>query len=206
MRKLLGLLLLLGSGAWGQITSIPNLPGVGAITSSTPVTVLAEFRAALCQNATAILAFGTPTSNPAAAACVTGSNTQLGVADFDASTDQSVQDALRLPPTFTGAVDLDIEWFAAATSGDVIWAVQTACVAATESVDPSFNTASTVTDTAQGTTNRMNTASISSVTITGCATNERLLFKFYRDADAGGDTMTGNARLVSLRFTIRRTL
>lgn len=165
---------------------------------------LITFTAANCQGTSAFTAFATPAANAPAATCVTGSNTNYATLDFDAATDESVQYHFPLASDWTGNIDISFRWRAAATSGDVIWAVQTACVADGETGDPAFNTASTVTDTAKGTTLQFNDASISAITVTGCAAGEELFFKLYRDADAGGDTMAGDAQLIWARFTTRR--
>lgn len=163
--------------------------------------------AAACTNATAGLMWDTPTSNAGAAACITGTNTQKGVIDFDAGTDESIQATIMLESDWTtGNLDVTFKWLAAATTGDVIWGIQTICVADAETDDPAFNTASTVTDTAKGTTNQTNDASITNVTKTGCAAGELMHIKIYRDADAGGDTMTGDARLIGAMLTYRRAM
>ena len=164
------------------------------------------FAAAGCNNATASPLWDLPTTNAAAAACITGTNTQKGVLDFDATTDESAQVHLMLTAVWSGAVDVVIKWLAAATSGDVVWAVQTICVADAETDDPAFNTASTVTDTAKGTTNQTNDAAITGVTATGCAAGELMHVKISRDADNGSDTMTGDARLIGMELTVRRAM
>ena len=164
------------------------------------------FAAAGCNNATASPLWDLPTTNAAAAACITGTNTQKGVLDFDAATDESAQVHVALPADWSGAVDVRIKWLAAATSGDVVWAVQTICVADAETDDPAFNTASTVTDTAKGTTNQTNDAAITGVTATGCAAGELMHVKISRDADNGSDTMTGDARLIGMELTLRRAM
>lgn len=162
------------------------------------------FAAAGCNNATATSFYDLPTSNPAAAACITGTNTQKGVLDFDAATDESGQVSLALPSDWSGNIDLKYKWLAAATSGNVVWAVQTSCVADAETDDPSWNTASTVTDAAKGTTLQTNDASMTSITVTGCAAGELLHLRLFRDADNASDTMTGDARLIGAELTIRR--
>lgn len=162
------------------------------------------FAAAGCNNATATSFYDLPTSNAPAAACITGTNTQKGVLDFDAATDESAQVSLALPSDFTGAIDVKYKWLAAATSGSVVWGVQTSCVADAETDDPSWNTASTVTDAAKGTTLQTNDASITGVTATGCAAGELLHLRFFRDADNGSDGMTGDARLIGAEVTLRR--
>lgn len=162
------------------------------------------FAAAGCNNATATSFYDLPTSNPAAPACITGTNTQKGVLDFDAATDESAQVSLALPSDWSGNIDLKYKWLADATSGSVVWGVQTSCVADAETDDPSWNTASTVTDAAKGTTLQTNDASMTSITITGCAAGELLHLRFFRDADNGSDDMTGDARLIGAELTLRR--
>lgn len=165
-----------------------------------------SYVAAVCQNTTATLGANTPTANPAVAACVTGTNTQFGTADFAAASDLSMQGHFMLPADFTGTIDWKGKWFSATTSGNVVWQVATTCVAAGETSDPAFNTASTVTSAAQGTTLWQQDAAITGVTITGCAAGEELYWKIERNAGAGSDTMNGTAKLVSFVFLVRRAI
>ncbi|MDA8113515.1 MAG: hypothetical protein M0Z43_02145, partial [Acidithiobacillus sp.] len=165
--------------------------------------------AAGCNNATAASFLDLPTTNAAAAACITGTNTQKGVLDFDAATDESGQVTIMLPADATqltsgGGIDVAVKWLAAATTGSVVWGVQTSCVATAETDDPSWNTATTVTDAALGTTLQTNDAAIADVTATGCAAGELLHLLVYRDADNGSDDMTGDARLIGFEVTYRR--
>lgn len=162
------------------------------------------FAAAGCNNTTATSFYDLPTANAAAAACITGTNTQKGVLDFDAATDESGQVSLALPSDWSGAIDVKYKWLAAATSGNAVLAVQTSCVADAETDDPSWNTASTVTDAAKGTTLQTNDAAITGVTATGCAPGELMHLRFFRDADNGSDTMTGDVRLLGAEVTLRR--
>ena len=161
---------------------------------------------ALCQNATASLAWSTPVTNPAVAACVTGTNTQYGVAQFADSANLSIQRSFPLHTDFTGAIDVFGKWRTSATSGDVVWQVATICVADAETGDPAFNTASTVTDTAKGTTLQWNDFSITGITITGCAAGEELMLKVFRDSGHGSDTLAATAELISIYFVIRRAM
>ena len=160
--------------------------------------------AAACQNATATLLWDTPTSSPAVAACITGTNTQKGVADFADAANLSMQATLPLPRDWTGAVDARFKWLTTATTGDVVWQLATICVADAETDDPAFNTASTVTDTAKGTANQTNDADITGVTMTGCAAGELLHLKLSRDSAHASDTLAATARLISLELTLRR--
>lgn len=161
------------------------------------------FPAAGCNNATAGSIWDLPTTNPAVAACVTGTNTQKGVLDFaDGANTLSAQLTYQLPSTWTSTVDATITWFSGTTTGDVVWQLATVCVADAETDDPAFNTASTVTDTAKGTTNRLNNATITTVTVTGCAAGELMHLKILRDPANGSDTHAATARLIGVELVI----
>jgi hypothetical protein len=140
------------------------------------------------------------------AACVTGTNTQKGVLDFADSSNLSAQLTYALPTTWTGTVDARIKWLTSATSGSVVWQLSTICVADAETDDPSFNTASTVTDAAKGTTLQTNDASITGVTATGCAAGELLHLKIQRDSAHASDTLAATARLIGVELVIRETM
>jgi hypothetical protein len=160
--------------------------------------------AAGCQNATAGLMWDTPTSNPAVAACVTGTNTQKGVADFADSSNLSMQRTFMLPSDFTGAIDLRFKWTTTATTGSVVWQAATICVADAETDDPAFNTASTVTDAAKGTTLQTNDATITGLTATGCAAGELMHLKVSRDSAHASDDLAATARLIGVEVSMRR--
>lgn len=174
------------------------------VTLTIPVKWYLE--AAGCQNATAGLMWDTPTSNPAVAACVTGTNTQKGVAEFADGANLSMQRTMLLPGDFTGAIDAKFKWSTTATTGSVVWQLATVCVADGETDDPAFNTASTVTDAAKGTTLQTNDATITGVTATGCAAGELLHLKVSRDSAHASDDLAATARLIGLEITIRRAM
>lgn len=165
------------------------------------------FAAAGCNNATASSFWDLPTSTPAVAACVTGTNTQKGVLQFaDTSGGFSAQNNILLPSDWSGTVDARIIWRTSATSGNAKFSLSTICVAvdATETDDPSFNTASTVTTAAAGTANRLQTSSITTLTVTGCAANEFMHIKLFRDGNDGSDTLSASLDVIGLEITIRR--
>lgn len=171
------------------------------ITIVTKVTL----QAAGCQAGVAGLLWDTPSSNPAVAACVAGTNTVKGVADFADGSNLSMQTWTMLPSDWAGNIDAKIKWYTSATSGSVVWQLATICVADAETDDPAFNTASTVTDAAKGTTNQLNDATISNLTATGCAAGELMHLKIFRDSAHGSDDLAATARLVGVELTMRRT-
>lgn len=146
-----------------------------------------------------------PSANAPASATINGTNVSYGVLDFDAGTDESCFWKWIMPGGYvTGNITIDILWQAGATSGDVIWAVQTAGVQANnaEAVDVSLGSARTITDTAQGTANHLAKATIVAFS-PGWVAGDLCFLKLYRDADAAGDTMTGDARLISMSINLR---
>lgn len=141
------------------------------------------------------------------AACLSGtSNGPVGVLEFDDAATEYAYSRFRLPSDWTGSLDVQLSWSTTATSGNVVWQFQTTCVADDESVDASWNTAQTVTDAAKGTGGRLNTASLSSVTTTGCAAGELLKFRILRDPSHASDTIAATARLVGVEWTYRRAM
>ena len=140
------------------------------------------------------------------AACITGSHTQQGVAQYAAASDLSVQGHFPLPSDQSGTIDFSDTWYGSPTTGVVVWTVSTICVDAGATGDPAFNTASTVSSTVAGTTNQFVHAAITGVTITGCGPSKEFYFKVERNAGSGSDTMSGTANLVSFSFIIRRTV
>lgn len=197
-------------GSWWK-----KLTGTGATgwvnTSESLVNLV--FLAGICQGASSTLGFSTPAANPAVAACVTGSNTTFAVAQFANGSNLSFQHHFPLSRQETdtrgawivgSSIDVDGTWRTSATTGSVVWQIQTAYVCAGGSVDPSFNTANTVIDVAEGTTNRANNFQILGISDTGAAANCELFFKFFRDSGHASDDLAATAELVQIRFTIRR--
>lgn len=163
--------------------------------------------AAGCANTTAASFWDLPTSTPAVAACVTGTNTQKGVLQYaDTSGGFSAQNGLLLPSDWSGNIDASIIWKTSATSGNAKFSLSTICTAvnASETDDPAFNTASTVTTAAPGTANRLQTSSITSLTVTGCAAGELLHLKLFRDGGDAADTIGASLDVIGVEITIRR--
>lgn len=215
------------SGAnWNAVTNKRTINGGGGIVGYTGITVDSDSnglpRVAVdgtvrrgsifsletvgCAGTTGTLMWDTLASLAPTATCSAGStesNLMRGVADFpDSDGEYSIQRSFVLPSTWQGGMSAKFKWRAAATSGDVIWHLATVCRADGEVDDAAFNTASTVTDTAKGTTNQLNDASIGTVTVTGCAAGEWMHIKVHRQRTTSGDTITGVVSLVAVEITL----
>jgi len=171
-----------------------------------------------CQNTTAISFWDLPTSTPAVATCVTGTNIQKGVLAYaDTSGGFSAQTSFSLPADWTTGTlpDIDLYWTTSATSGNAKWTVAIVCtdVAASATDDPAFPTSSngfnTVTTAAPGTANRVQTSTIAGATVpASCATatKELVHIKVFRDGNDGSDTISATANLVGVTVMPRRAM
>ncbi len=164
--------------------------------------------AATCVAATATLNWDDdPAAAEPTAACVAGTNTAKGVADFLDSATNAMQTHVKLPADWTGAVDVKFVWFTTVTANNAVWQIQGVCVADAETDDPAFGTASTVTDAAKATANQLNDASISGIQSNfagSCAAGELLHLRVFRNPADASDTLAATARLYGVEVTLRR--
>ena len=146
------------------------------------------------------------TTNGASAEQVelTAGQPELKCLDFDASTDEFAQFAVSFPKSWNeGTVTYQAYFTSAGTNtGDCIWTLAGVAVSDNDAIDASFGTAVSVTKAHSGTANDLDVSSESSaVTIAGTpAAGDEVFFQISRDADNGSDTLTGDARLLGIRF------
>ncbi len=159
--------------------------------------------AAGCQNATATLFWDTPTSNPAVAACNTGTNIQKGSADFADGSNLSMQRTFLLPSRWTSPIDVTFVWLANATSGNVVWQISWVCSSVTATDDPAFGAASTVTSPSNSVANTLIFSTVS-ITPTDCGGGKVAHFKIARDSGHASDTMAATAKLLGTELVFRR--
>lgn len=133
-----------------------------------------------------------------------GTNFPVPTIWFDATTEESVYFYFQAESYGSGNLTLSVKWYAdTASSGDVIWGCAIAAITPnTDSQDietKAFATAQTATDSHIGTTGqRLHSVDITVSNLDSIAAGDWVAMRFYRDADAGGDTMTGDAGLVGL--------
>jgi len=126
--------------------------------------------------------------------------------DFDQSTEEYVAMVMPSPSMWdAGTLTIQFIWTAASGSGDVIWAAQAIAFSNDDALDTAYGTAVTTTDTLITANDDHHTSFTSAMTVAGTPTaGDLVAFRFYRDADAGGDTLNADARLIAvkIRFTI----
>lgn len=190
------------------ITKTGNVFSVGTITLKTKIAL----PLVACSGTTGTLMWDTLASNAPTATCSAGSTETTmmrGVADWpDSDGDYSVQIAFLMPDDWDTSADLDaiILWRTSATSGDAVFQVQTACRADAEVDDVAWNTASTVTDTAKGTANQLNSAAITNITKTGCAAGELLHVRLLRNRTHASDSLAAALSVAHVELTARRSI
>jgi len=143
-----------------------------------------------------------PTASGAAKTQVDGTNHSYYVLDFDASSDEAAFWQWTMPDSYdNGSIDITYYWEAGATSGDSILCFQAKGLSANsaEDIDSALSSAVCETDTAQANANDLASMTETNAT-SNFAAGEYATFKVFRDADTGGDTMTGDARLVKVKI------
>jgi hypothetical protein len=193
---------------------MPAAFSIGGTTATLTLPYTLQFTAAVCQNATASLGMSTPSSVAATAGCITvaggSGDAALGYAVFPTGgADTELHGSFELGSDWTGAVDATIKWMSNSTaSGDVVWEIGIGCVANDEVTGaPTFDdTAFTADANHTGAALRLNTATKTGLTVSTCSAGETAMFIIHRDTDTAGDTLDQDVRLVSITFTLRRSV
>lgn len=161
------------------------------------------FRAALQQAGIASVGFSYDATTGPLANSVTGTNGVSACATFAATKLQAVHDHFLLPSDWAAPLDINILWRTTATTGNCTWEIKVGAIAANTLFEPTFNTASSSTVAANGTTNQLTLTTISSIDTTGFAADKVCYFKLSRRGDT--DTLATGADLFEVRFVMHRT-
>jgi hypothetical protein len=192
---------------------MPAAFSISGTTASLTLPYQLQFAAGVCQNATASVGLSTPSTLGAAGGCHTvaaaSGDPAFGYAIFPTGgADTELHGMFELPSDWTGAIDVTYKWNAVSTTAnDVVWEIALGCVAAGEAATAiSFNDQAFTADTNNGTTLQFNTATKTGLTTTGCAAGETAFFIIHRDTDTAGDTLDADVNLISVTFTLRRSV
>jgi hypothetical protein len=122
---------------------------------------------------------------------------------FDAATDEFAQALVVMPSNYNaGTVTGRFYWTASSGSGAVVWGLQGLAYSDDDALDTATGTAQTVTDTLLAANDMMISGATSAITIGGTpGANKAVQFQIYRDADAGGDTLAVDARLLGVEIS-----
>ena len=122
---------------------------------------------------------------------------------FDAGTDEFAQAMIVMPNNWNaGTVTAKFHWTASTGSGDVVWGLQGRAYANDEALDQAMGTAQTATDNLTATNDVDISPATSAITLGGtAASGNPVIFQVYRDADAAGDTLAADARLLGVEIS-----
>jgi hypothetical protein len=201
------------AGAFVALT-MPAAFSISGTTATLTLPYPMQFNAAVCQNATASVGADLPSTLGATGVCQTeaaaAGDAYFGAAAFAAGgADTEWGSHFELDDNWTGAVDVKLKWNSASTAaGDVVWRIEFGCTADNEDTNAiSYNATSfTAVANKTGTAGAWNTATKTSITTTGCAAGETAFFIIKRDTDTAGDTLDQIVNLISVSFTLRRTV
>ena len=126
---------------------------------------------------------------------------------FDAGTDEFAQAMIVMPSNWNaGTVTAKFHWTASTSSGDVVWGLSGRAYANDDALDQAQGTAQTVTDTLTATNDVDISPATSAITLGGtAASGNPVIFQVYRDADAAGDTLGADARLLGVEISYTST-
>ena len=146
------------------------------------------------------------TTNPADAQQVetTATRPDMKVLDFDKDTDEFAQFSIAMPKSWNeGTLTYQVYWTPGSTNtGDCVFGLQAVACADNDTIDVAYGTAVNVTDAGIGTVEDQQISSESgAVTVAGSpAAGELTYFQLFRDANAGGDTFTADARVLGVKI------
>ena len=146
------------------------------------------------------------TTNGAEAAQVetTATRPDMKVLDFDAGTDEFAQFSVAFPKSWNeGTITYQVYWTPASTNtGDCIFGLQGVSCGDSDTIDIAYGTAVNITDAGIGTVEDQQVSAVSSaVTIAGSpAVDQLTYFQLFRDANAGGDTFSADARVLGVKI------
>jgi hypothetical protein len=134
----------------------------------------------------------------------TATRPDMKVFDFDASTQQYTQFTIAMPKSWNeGTLTYQVYWAPSTTNtGDAIFGLQGVACADGDTIDVAFGTAIEVTDAGIGTVeDQQVSAESSAMTVAGSpAAGEQSYFQLFRKAADGGDTFTGECRVLGIKL------
>lgn len=156
--------------------------------------------------AAAVSALDLPVNDPATEVVVSGSNQDYPALEFPNSGASLARRLVRLPADFypSGGLALRLLWSTPANSGDMRWTVETAFVDESGDLDPTFNAADEVIQTAEAVAGALAHTAFVALDATGAVAGALAILQIGRDAADGGDTLADDARLIGIELQYQR--
>ena len=150
------------------------------------------------------------TTNPPSAGHTEGPTAKVNTNtwDFDATTTEYAQVLVPMPKAWDRGTVTAQFIYRAATTGDIVWAIQGVALSDQDTYDGTFGTAQSVLDTVSNQDKLMMSAYTPPITIGGTPQEEDLVcFQIYRDTANGADTLAVDGQLlaVRLKYTVNKS-
>lgn len=151
-----------------------------------------------------------PASNYPAFGSVVGTNFPVDFLAFDDTTEETCYFIFDAAKYGSGNITVGLQWYAAsATSGDIVFGASLAAITPntdTGSIEAkAFATEVTGTQTQGGNSKQLQQLNITVNQLDSVADGDWCVLRIARKAAAGGDTMTGDARLVGVAISYSDT-
>ena len=187
---------------WISGDSSGNVTVAGTLTSTTGLVKTAGLET-MWVPASAMYASTTAGASPEQVETTAG-RPDMKVLDFDAGTDEFAQFSVAFPKSWNeGTITYQFYWTPSNTNtGNVYFQLMGVACGDSDTIDVAFGTGIQVTDAGIGTVEDQQISAVSAaVTIAGSpAAGEQTYFQVKRNADDGGDTFTGDCRLLGVRI------
>ena len=123
--------------------------------------------------------------------------------DFLANTNQFAQFSVAFPKSWNaGTVTYQVYWSPGGTNtGNCIFGLQGISLADNDTIDQAYGTAVLITDAGIGAQKKQQISAVSgAVTIANVGDSKQTYFQFLRDATAGADTFSSDARVLGIKI------
>lgn len=157
-------------------------------------------------NGTKTYAFFSPLNNqpPAATYATPSTRNSIAILEFDDATSENAIFVGVLPQNanVSSGLIVNIKWVAAsATTGNCVWEASFMAMDATTDIDAdSFDTSTSVTTAAPGTSGFTATTSITCTTIDSLVAGVAYRLRILRNGGSGSDTMVGDAQVTAVEL------
>jgi len=179
-----------------------NPKGTGVLKSGSGAVKIAGLET-MWIPASAMYASTTNGADPEQIETTANSAPDMKVFDFDASTKQHTQFSVAFPKSWNeGTITYQCFWTPSTTNtGNCLFRLSAVSVADGATIDVTFGTEVEITDAGVGTVEDQQVSAVSgAVTVKSAAVDTQTYFKFAREAGAGGDTFTGEARVLGIKL------
>jgi hypothetical protein len=173
----------------GVITGLKfNVEGSG---NELTITAAEKYVPAGCQAGAPTLGMNTFSAGTSPTAiCISGTNTARAAAEFpDVDGDYHLEIEVPIVKGTTTTADFYGHWRTTATTNAVVIQLQQACTSDGETLNDSWTTIASTTETSKGTTLQINQWSITGATLTGCGPDDLMDLRILRNRTHVSDTL-----------------